>query len=73
MGFTDINYGWGKPVYGGTTRGNPPASFFVLTKNNNGEDGIGVIIDLPKPVMIRFALEIQKMIITDSSRIASSL
>lgn len=77
LGFTDVDFGWGKALYGGTTRGNPPASFFVLSRNNRGEGGIGVVIDLPRPVMATFALEIQKMIgkpsNTDPSLIVSSL
>lgn len=58
-GFRDVDYGWGKPVYGGPAKGGVGAipgvaSFFIPFQNQNGENGIVVPVCLPAPAMERF-------------------
>ncbi|KAF2316269.1 hypothetical protein GH714_041610 [Hevea brasiliensis] len=60
-GLADIDFGWGKPIYGGPIGGFPYISTFARFRKRNGEDGIVVPIWLPKPVMERFKHEILKM------------
>ncbi|KAF5195625.1 Benzyl alcohol o-benzoyltransferase [Thalictrum thalictroides] len=72
MGFRDVDYGWGKAVYGGTLWGARP-SLFASSKNNKGEDGIVVTIRLPPTTIERFFIEIEKMVKVPKQTIISSL
>ncbi|KAG5524485.1 hypothetical protein RHGRI_031222 [Rhododendron griersonianum] len=56
LGLDTVDFGWGKPVYGGTARAFPMISFYM-----NFKDGIVVPICLPEPVMERFEEELKKM------------
>ncbi|KAF7126664.1 hypothetical protein RHSIM_Rhsim11G0039900 [Rhododendron simsii] len=56
VGFETMDFGWGKPVYGGIAGAFPVISFYM-----NFKDGIVVPICLPKPVMERFEEELKKM------------
>ncbi|XP_073102164.1 benzyl alcohol O-benzoyltransferase [Elaeis guineensis] len=63
-GFGDVDFGWGKAVYGGPAKGGVGAipgvaSFYIPFKNAKGEDGIVVPICLPAPAMERFVAEIE--------------
>ncbi|XP_042475861.1 benzyl alcohol O-benzoyltransferase-like [Macadamia integrifolia] len=60
-GFRNVDFGWGKAVYGGAALGRV-ASFQIPFRNHKGEDGIVVPIYLPQPVMERFVKEIERMI-----------
>ncbi|XP_058103758.1 benzyl alcohol O-benzoyltransferase-like [Magnolia sinica] len=65
-GFMNVDFGWGKPVYGGPARGgvgNIPGltSFYIPFKNAKGEYGIVVPFCLPRPAMEKFMVEIQSM------------
>ncbi|KAG5524487.1 hypothetical protein RHGRI_031224 [Rhododendron griersonianum] len=51
-----MDFGWGKPVYGGIAGAFPVISFY-----KNFKDGIVVPICLPEPVMERFEEELKKM------------
>ena len=59
--FHDLDFGWGKPVYGGPAEAVGSlswlASFLLTSKNANGEDGIVVPICLPGPAMDRLVEE----------------
>ncbi|KAM7254691.1 hypothetical protein ACFE04_019932 [Oxalis oulophora] len=61
-----IDFGWGKAVYGGVARAGigeiPLVSFYVPSKNHNGEDGILVPVCLPGPAMDRFVIELDTML-----------
>ncbi|KAJ0970952.1 hypothetical protein J5N97_018911 [Dioscorea zingiberensis] len=67
-GFGDVDFGWGKAVYGGPAKGGVGAipgvaSFYIPFRNGKGEDGIVVPVCLPGEAMERFVKEIESMII----------
>ncbi|RDX96302.1 13-hydroxylupanine O-tigloyltransferase, partial [Mucuna pruriens] len=61
-GLTDINYGWGRPLYSGLAKGGlgdfPGLSFYVPYINSKGEKGRVVPICLPEDAMERFEKEL---------------
>ncbi|KAK4796236.1 hypothetical protein SAY86_028562 [Trapa natans] len=66
-GFGDVDYGWGKPVYGGPAKGGVGAipgvaSFFIPSVNRKGEKGIVVPVCLPAPAMERFEVAMQNIL-----------
>ncbi|KAF7805181.1 benzyl alcohol O-benzoyltransferase [Senna tora] len=66
FGFGDVDFGWGKAVYGGPANAglgsNPGVSFYVATINAKGEEGIVVPIRLPSKAMKRFAKELDDVV-----------
>ncbi|XP_014520417.1 methanol O-anthraniloyltransferase [Vigna radiata var. radiata] len=56
VGFDEVDFGWGKPVYGGPVGAIPLSSYLARFKN-----GIMVPILLPQLVMKRFLRELTKM------------
>ncbi|KAE9593635.1 putative benzyl alcohol O-benzoyltransferase [Lupinus albus] len=66
IGFRDVDFGWGKPVYGGLAEGGSEdfygVIYFISYKNANGEEGTIVPICLPTKAMIRFVKELDDMI-----------
>ncbi|KAK6243676.1 hypothetical protein QUC31_010085 [Theobroma cacao] len=66
-GFGDVDFGWGKAVYGGPAKGGVGAipglaSFLIPSKNKKGEDGIVLPITLPPPAMEIFVKELDGML-----------
>ncbi|KAL7187855.1 hypothetical protein ACSBR1_037829 [Camellia fascicularis] len=61
-GFGEVDFGWGKPVYGGPVGGTSFSSPYALFRNGDGEDGIVVPICLPVAAMERFKVEFWRMI-----------
>ncbi|PON38310.1 Transferase [Parasponia andersonii] len=66
-GFGEVDFGWGKAVYGGAAKGGVGAipgvaSFFIPFNNTNGEQGIVVPVCLPAPAMDIFVKELQYML-----------
>ncbi|XP_021766265.1 benzyl alcohol O-benzoyltransferase-like [Chenopodium quinoa] len=64
LGFADVDFGWGKPVFGGPASNGsvPDASFFISFKNKKGETMIMVPISLPPSKMDVFVKELQEML-----------
>lgn len=66
-GFGDLDFGWGRPVYGGPAKGGVGAipgvaSFLIPFKNGKGEDGIVVPMCLPGPAMDKFVVEMARLL-----------
>ncbi|KAL3518933.1 hypothetical protein ACH5RR_021522 [Cinchona calisaya] len=66
-GFSEVDFGWGKPAYGGPAKGGVGAipgvaSFYIPFKNKIGEKGIVVPICLPGFAMKRFVSELETML-----------
>ncbi|XP_039121200.1 benzyl alcohol O-benzoyltransferase-like [Dioscorea cayenensis subsp. rotundata] len=69
-GFGDVDFGWGKAVYGGPAKGGVGAipgvaSFYIPFRNGKGEDGIVVPVCLPGDAMERFVKEIEGLVSGD--------
>lgn len=67
-GFREVDFGWGKAVYGGAAKGGVGAipgvaSFYIPFRNRKGEDGILVPVCLPGPAMERFMVEVESMMV----------
>ncbi|XP_023513049.1 benzyl alcohol O-benzoyltransferase-like [Cucurbita pepo subsp. pepo] len=65
-GFEEVDYGWGKAIYGGPVSGGVGLvpgliSFCIPFKNRNGEKGIVVPLCLPAPAMERFVAELDAL------------
>ncbi|KAJ0084059.1 hypothetical protein Patl1_29410 [Pistacia atlantica] len=66
-GFTEVDCGWGKPVYGGTAGAMSLISFCMKFQRMDGKNGILIPISLPKSSMVRFQKEVKKMIAQGAS------
>ncbi|KAG9453478.1 hypothetical protein H6P81_006382 [Aristolochia fimbriata] len=75
IGWTELNFGWGKPVFAGpaeaTSLGDVPGAitFYVRSRNMEGEEGILAPMRLPKLCMERFVRELRGILTTTTSTI----
>ncbi|KAJ1392964.1 Transferase [Sesbania bispinosa] len=64
-GFGEVDFGWGKPVYGGPAdEGGIPglASYYLRSKNAKGEEGIVIPVCLLSDAMERFIKELDDIL-----------
>lgn len=61
VGFNNVDFGWGEPIYGGPAGAIPFVSFYGRFRNSEGEDRIVVPILLPRPVMNKFHSELVRI------------
>ncbi|XP_004517186.3 benzyl alcohol O-benzoyltransferase-like [Cicer arietinum] len=66
-GFGDVDYGWGKAVYGGPAKAGVGAipgvcSFYIPFKNDKGEEGLVMPVCLPTQAMERFVKELDHVL-----------
>ena len=74
-GFGEVDFGWGKALYGGPAKGGVGAipgvaSFYIPFKNAKGEQGLVIPVCLPSEAMDRFVKELDS---TLTQPIVSSL
>ncbi|XP_009759678.1 methanol O-anthraniloyltransferase-like [Nicotiana tabacum] len=60
-GFDEVDFGWGKPIFGGVPKAISFISFCVPVKNDKGEKGILIAISLPPLAMEKFQEVVYKM------------
>lgn len=66
-GFGEVDFGWGKAVYGGPAKGGVGAipgvaSFYIPFKNAKGEEGLVIPVCLPSEAMERFVKELDNVL-----------
>ncbi|KAJ4840144.1 hypothetical protein Tsubulata_000216 [Turnera subulata] len=64
--FLEMDFGWGKPIFGGPAKGNV-ASFHVKHTNKKGESGVLVTLCISAPAMERLVKELDGLLKGNSS------
>ncbi|GJN36100.1 hypothetical protein PR202_gb24936 [Eleusine coracana subsp. coracana] len=62
-GFHQVDFGRGRPVYGGPADAFFGVSFLVAVRDGDGEDAVAVPVVLPGPAMDRFASEVEMLLL----------
>ncbi|XP_057859696.2 benzyl alcohol O-benzoyltransferase isoform X2 [Cryptomeria japonica] len=75
--FRDVDFGWGKAIYGGPTTGGAGVvpgvlTFFIPYRNSNGVEGKLVPICLPSHAMQKFQLELAQAMENEAHPFISS-
>ena len=61
-GFREVDFGWGKPCYGGPAKGGVVSSSYIPFKNARGEEGLVIPVCLPTQAMERFIKELDSVL-----------
>ncbi|XP_049349750.1 methanol O-anthraniloyltransferase-like [Solanum verrucosum] len=61
VGFDEFDFGWGNPIFGGIPKATSFISVCVPIKNDKGEKGISIAINLPPLAMKKFQEVVYKM------------
>ncbi|KAK1686469.1 hypothetical protein QYE76_047317 [Lolium multiflorum] len=64
VGFHRVDFGWGKPVFGGPVYPVFGSSFFTASTDQNGEDAVVVPVALPRQAMERFTVEMESLFVS---------
>ena len=64
VGFGDVDFGWGKALFGGPMNAYPDLSFYIAYNNKQGQEGIVISFCLPSKAMERFVKELERMLKT---------
>ena len=72
-GLREVDFGWGKAVYGGPATGGVGvtpgvASFYIPFKNAKGEEGLVIPLCLPTQAMERFVKELDNLLKSNISK-----
>jgi hypothetical protein len=65
VGFQHVDFGWGKPVFGGPCYPVFRVGIFTAFTDRNGEDTVVVPVALPRQAMQRFAVEMEGLFISN--------
>ncbi|XP_028794381.1 benzyl alcohol O-benzoyltransferase-like [Neltuma alba] len=63
-GFNDVDFGWGKAVYGGSAKVDEVGIMYLPYKNAQGQEGLIIISCLPSDAMERFVKEWDRILKT---------
>ena len=61
-GFREVDFGWGKPCYGGPAKGGVVSSSYIPFKNAKGVEGFVIPVCLPTQAMERFIKELDSVL-----------
>ncbi|KAL6615526.1 hypothetical protein ACP70R_037796 [Stipagrostis hirtigluma subsp. patula] len=61
-GFHLLDFGWGKPVYGGPALASFGVTFVVTVRSGESKDAMAVLVVLPRPAVDRFASKVEMLV-----------
>ena len=64
LGFGDVDFGWGKALFGGPMYGSLIISMYIPYKNKQGKEGIVIPFCLPSEAMERLVKELDRVLNT---------